>query len=619
MNLAEWITSINFNKKKVFYLSVFLLLVYSTLVRIVDHRWKDVVMSDGKGYYAYLPALIIFHDLDYTYYADGRAGEHAKDDSSFNYFIDGGRVNKFPAGVALLQFPFFLLALLITFVTGFEMTGYSFFFQLFVSIAAIFYTLLGAKYLFRLLLSYKISEKRSLITTFIILFGTNLLNYVVFEPSMSHCYSFAAIAGFSFYLRKFFIDQKPNDWIKACIWLGIILLIRQINGIIIVGIPLIAGDYITFKEGALFLLKKPRTLFAGIICSFIILAIQPILWHAQNGHWIVWTYLDEGFKWDNPAILKVLFSYRKGWLLYTPLFLLLIPAFISQLIQKKWFLFFANIIFWSLLIYVISSWWCWYYGGSFGQRAFIDFYPLAGVSLGLLLNEPIRNFTKIITGILVFIIVIINLIQTYQYTNNIIHYDRMDKAKYWMIFLRIGSSNKFKVYENYNKNPPVDLPGPLIQTWFTDFDEGSKDWVNWRNDDIADEALSGNKVIILQKGNDNSPTLKVDISSDVLKNTALLINVWYKGEFVTPESELIISIDDTTGATPFRFSTKIKELKIIDKNSDWNKVQSFIKPDIMPYKGNYKLNAYLYNPGKTPMLFDDLAIFQYKEPDSSPK
>jgi hypothetical protein len=37
-------------------------------------------------------------------------------------------------------------------------------------------------------------------------------------------------------------------------------------------------------------------------------------------------------------------------------------------------------IFVPLNIYIIFSWWCWWYGGGFGQRAFIDSYALMAVA-----------------------------------------------------------------------------------------------------------------------------------------------------------------------------------------------------------------------------------------------
>jgi hypothetical protein len=30
--------------------------------------WKEIIKSDGKGYYAYLPAIFIYHDLNFGFF-----------------------------------------------------------------------------------------------------------------------------------------------------------------------------------------------------------------------------------------------------------------------------------------------------------------------------------------------------------------------------------------------------------------------------------------------------------------------------------------------------------------------------------------------------------------------
>jgi hypothetical protein len=90
-----------------------------------------------------------------------------------------------------------------------------------------------------------------------------------------------------------------------------------------------------------------------------------------------------------------------------------------------------------LLFYVLSSWWNWWYGGSFSSRVLIDFMPV----FMLLLAKAIDGFrNKAVKGIFVGLIVLcvlVNQIQIYQYRYGMIHYEQMDKQKYWDNFLRI--------------------------------------------------------------------------------------------------------------------------------------------------------------------------------------
>ena len=74
--------------------------------------WKLIISSDGLGYYAYLPAMLIDHDVTYN-----KVTEREKKILGYNryepgYLVKSGNrvVNKYFAGEALLLLPFFLLA-----------------------------------------------------------------------------------------------------------------------------------------------------------------------------------------------------------------------------------------------------------------------------------------------------------------------------------------------------------------------------------------------------------------------------------------------------------------------------------------------------------------------------
>jgi len=65
---------------------------------------------------------------------------------------------------------------------------------------------------------------------------------------MSHVYSFAFIAAFLYYIKKFFDEGKTTTVIIAAVCLGIIMLIRPVNLLIILTIPFLAGSSDNLKE-----------------------------------------------------------------------------------------------------------------------------------------------------------------------------------------------------------------------------------------------------------------------------------------------------------------------------------------------------------------------------------
>jgi hypothetical protein len=105
-------------------------------------------------------------------------------------------------------------------------------------------------------------------------------------------------------------------------------------------------------------------------------------WKYITGELFFNSYVGEQFYFNNSHVLKGLFGFRKGWLIYTPIMLFSILGIYFLRNQLKHF--FASIsITLFIYIFVIFSWWCWWYGGSFGQRAMIDIYPLLAIPLQL--------------------------------------------------------------------------------------------------------------------------------------------------------------------------------------------------------------------------------------------
>ena len=85
------------------------------------------------------------------------------------------------------------------------------------------------------------------------------------------------------------------------------------------------------------------------------------------------------------------------------------------------------------LVFILSSWWSWWYGGSFGSRVLVEYLPVFGLLLALLLNRYKRFFLKII---LVMLIAFCQF-QTYQYRYYLIHWEDMTREKYFNVFLKL--------------------------------------------------------------------------------------------------------------------------------------------------------------------------------------
>ena len=392
------------------------------------------IHADAQGYYGYLVATFIEHSFDWKEviqpYADTYFNGAAAD---FTVQSEHGRINKYYAGTAVLILPFFLVACLAAWLFGFPIDGYSEPFQLGIVFSALFYAGVGMYYLSKFLERKGISKPVALFSVVAGLFGTGLFHYSISEAAMSHVYSFGLVSLFMYRVDKWLQNSNRSDLIWSSLVFGLIVLVRPVNGLVIFSVPFIAGGVAPLIDK----LKSNQRLFKqlsiGIALVFSVLLFQVLMYLAQVGKPLVWSYQDEGFNFLNPEIINVLFSYKKGFFIYTPLaglglFGLMIYLF-ERPKQGAWIWLFLG-----LVVYVISCWWNWYYGGSFGHRAMIEYLPFFIFGLAYLMQQSSKPAQLTIFGLCSFF-VYLNLVQSYQYQKFILHWDGMSKERYWEVFM----------------------------------------------------------------------------------------------------------------------------------------------------------------------------------------
>jgi hypothetical protein len=378
--------------------------------------------GDGKGYYLYLPAIFIEHNFS-----------HQTVDDRFILENNSRGANKYYAGTALCMLPFFLIACAISFVLGIEITGYSAPFEIMIGFAALFYFIAGLVFLSKLLKLFQLHKTSVSFTLIFTALGSNLFNYVFVEPAMSHVYSWCFISGFLYFVKAFLLEHKERDIYWAALFLGILILIRPINGIVVLSVPFIAQEMFHLRRFfQIRLILKSAAIVLGV------LSIQLLLWKAQTGIFILHSYKNEGFYFTHPEILNCLFSFRKGLFVYSPIILVSILGNLVFL-KKNRLAFFAFTSFFILLVFIISSWWNWFYGPSFGQRAFIDFYAVFATPLAFTIEKIQQVIWRKTLLLICSLFVFLNLIQTYQHNKQILSSWDMNFQKYAYVFLKTSS------------------------------------------------------------------------------------------------------------------------------------------------------------------------------------
>jgi len=158
------------------------------------------------------------------------------------------------------------------------------------------------------------------------------------------------------------------------------------------------------------------------------------MWYLQTGRPLVYSYGDEFFDFSRPRVLKLLFSYEKGWLLYTPAALISFLGFVPLLKRKSpGSLFLAA--FWIVFIYLSSCWWIWDYTSRFSQRIFIDFLAINAVMLGALLQEMrMKSPGRRILVTMLCLTVALNLLQYFQCWKWVYPNGPVTRETYWKYF-----------------------------------------------------------------------------------------------------------------------------------------------------------------------------------------
>lgn len=396
----------------------------------------NYINSDGKGYYAYLPAIFIYQDLDYNF-IDEYESKYYASESYFDHFIsyfDGEVANMGFVGTSILMLPFFIAAHLGSFILGLPTDGYAPLYQYSIGFAAVFYLFLALWGIKKLLEIYRVKPFHIALVQTLIVFATPVYYYATVEASFTHIYTFAVITLFLFSVKSYIQNHKPRFLYLSSFILGLIMLIRPSNMIIVVALPFLAGDWSKLKELFIHIFTEYKQLLIGIIILLLVVSIQPIMYYIQVGRFFIWTYQGVGFNFMDPYFYSILFSYKKGLFVYTPVLIFSVLGFL-YLFKTNKFQAWSLLLILVLMNYILSSWWNWWYGMSYGNRAFIDYFVFFALLLGFALKE---NKIKIVRYIIYFItplVIIVNLIQTYQYKHFILYWD-MNEEMYWEVFLK---------------------------------------------------------------------------------------------------------------------------------------------------------------------------------------
>lgn len=386
--------------------------------------------SDAQGYYAYLPTAFIYSDWSYDYYihvAEGYGKEYTM--PPFLNGTDYGFVNKYYCGAAILQMPFFGLAMLHAHITATPVDGFSPVFTLWMRIGAWTWLMVGMWALFAWIKETLGQQIAAVVLVWLFL-GTNLFYFTAFEFMLAHVYAFSLIAIFCLAVHRAAAGRANYHWLAAACG-GLLFVLRPTDTLVALAIPFIAGSRERLQVWWLSLINRFRWL-AAIPIAMVPIGIQCMAYKAQTGEWWIYSYGGEGFDFLQPHFWQVLFGWRVGLFVYAPLLLLSLAGIVVH--RKNPFAAGMWVLFILLNTWVISSWWAWHYEGTFGMRPYIDFLPLFALPIGWFL---VRINKKVRYSVLVASVFFVYLaqFQAWQRFEVMIPWSHMNWDKYATLFL----------------------------------------------------------------------------------------------------------------------------------------------------------------------------------------
>ncbi|MEP6794170.1 MAG: hypothetical protein ABJB16_07580 [Saprospiraceae bacterium] len=370
---------------------LFISLIWFSLGTFYYPKWNKqgseaAISWDVSGYYHYLPAIFIYHDIKKQAYMadiDAKYLPSPAHDQSFGHHDSGNRVNKYAIGQAIMYSPFFFLAHTYAKLTkSYPADGYSKPYQVAIWLGSFLMSLLGLLLLRQILRLY-FTDQIVAWVLFALGLATNWMEYASISNGMNHTWLFTLMCGLILFSYQFY---KKKNWASSVgigICLGLATLTRPTE-IIWALVPVLWGIQ-SLRERITFLFQQWKKCVVAALIAGLIMSIQMIYWKSVAGEWIVYSYGDQGFNWLHPKIWRGLMGVNVGWWIYTPIMIMALAGFFS-LYKKNKPLFWPTFVTSILAIYITLSWAHWEGGGGLGQRNLIQIYPLLSIPLAMLID-----------------------------------------------------------------------------------------------------------------------------------------------------------------------------------------------------------------------------------------
>ena len=538
---------------------------------------------DGFGYYMYLPALFNENTLNIDKeWAQNLQNKYCQNTEAYQLIPlpNGNYIDLYHIGLSYLQLPSYTISHIYAKTFGYKTDGFSIPYAVGFLLNALIFCIIGLFYLRKTLLLL-FDEKTTSLALIILYAASNLFITFTIQKDLPHLYVFALNSIFIYHLLTFTKSKKKKNLLYSALIFGLTVAIRPTQALLGL-LPLI-------------LLWKEKPNVKTIVGQILYYPFFALLWNIPQMAY--WYFVGDKLFMPNlhteeliiidPNLLDFLFSFRKGWLLYSPVFILSFWGFII-LYRKNKNLFWALFATSAIYIYIMSSWECWWYASSYGSRAMTDIYPILIIPIAFLWNHLKSIYSKMLFISISFLFIFLNQFQSNQFKKGIIHHERMSKQQYLDVFLESSTEN---------------VTGERLL-----MERGNKEWIESVRHSTT---YSFEEKTILKFDNkltfdENIEDTKINkiILLDSLKSDETRLDVYCKVKFLNPtEKSIYLKIETCSAFNCYDWQS----IELKQNNNEFNTIEySYNLPNIR--HRDDKLQIYIINLDKVKFEIIDFEI-----------
>ncbi|MEN8223871.1 MAG: hypothetical protein ABFS05_00805 [Bacteroidota bacterium] len=606
------------NKEKglVSRLTLIAIIILISSIKISNPQ-RNILSWDAFGNYLYLPATFIYGDpaiKDMKWVEN--INEKYNNTETFYQLASkrGGRhVIRFTSGMAWMMSPFFMMGhAFASAAVIYEADGFSKPYQWAIILGGIFYFIIGLIFLRKILLKF-LSDKVTAITLAILCISSNLYFFITYGNDIPHVYVFVLNVFIVWLTMRWHEDHQKKHAILLGAVLGLAVLTR-VSEVVMASIPLLWGIYdkksLIRKWNMIIEYRKQ----VGIIALSGVIAILPQLayWLVATGDIFYFAYDDASSSLNlfNPRFGWVLFGFRKGFFIYSPIMILSVIGF-YHLYKRKKELFFpllAAVFFHTYLIACFSSL------IAYGWRAFIDIYSLLVIPLAFFIArvEASKLWMRIPVYLVILAITVLNLFQVWQLNHGILDGYRMTKAYYMRVLGKTKVTEEDRklmlVQRNYTSveylSNEEDFDHKVIQHF--DFETPEKDHADHYDTTYA---YTGERSFRMDGSVEFSPTLRKEyreISDNYYGWVRASVWVYPTADPESNHASLVMSFRhdwDNYKYRRYRMTADTVHLQL----NQWNLITAdYMTPELISRSD--KLEVYVWYEGEEDIWIDDLKI-----------